>query len=1679
MTDSAVTFRLTAEHSALVAAVTSSKDALALFGSTTLVVSRQSAEGAQGIRQIGDASGSTTQKTTAMTAVLERAKGLLGADFGKDAVKNLISMADRYAELSARIALSTKGLANVAAVQAEVFAISQRTSTALDGTVAVYATLARSVDDYGMSQRQQLAMTESINKALALSNTSTGGAASAVSALSQALSEGVLSTDKFNAVINASPRLAEALANGLGLSADAMRRMVADGAVSGQMMIDALAHQAGTLDTEFAQLPLTVGRSMEQLRNAVTQVVGEASEQLGASSTLASGIAFLASHMGTLATAVGVVALAYTSGLGVALVKNAADKLQAILQTRLLAQAELDAARAAEVHAMGRVSLARAGLSSTGGLVAAEAQLAAAQARTQAATEASSLALTAKGAAMRAAGTAMAAFGGPVGLAITALTTFVMWARNSEQEATRLADSVSKGFQSTMGKLEGFSQEGANVGFAGLESSLGTLNDAQQQVEVLTRRYGDLVRQRDMMVARTGWVSPDFKAQMAEAAESLEVAKVKQVQLSDAYQNAIGISRDAVLQAAGLTDATDTQRSSLEKLLQELAREGQTLDQIRPHLQRWATEQVNVEAANRLAEYSYRDMGNAAGTAGAAIRRATGDVTAGLLSRINQLELQEIEQTQGKAAAMRAAVERDLAAKSYAPNSKESEAARTANEYIIKMTLAQDRRAEATRRAAEADREAQRVLQDNIRLAQQREDSQARYASDAARVAAQAQGPLALVEEERKQRITELQGLFNEQKLLQESFDTLKGDADRKADGRIADLLAKQAAPRAVLDTMSGEVERLKMSTSERERYNRELRNEQEMRKAINEANESGAAINAERTAGLIAEARAWAGVSIETERQVAQLQKFTDIFNTGISSIADLLADSFSGGLDGSKSFFDRLKDIFKKGWRDVLRTMLDQSFVRPLQEGMSRMMNSIMSGLTGNTSEGGVWSSLGKWFGGADGGASGTGGLKGIFQQVKGLFGGTSASPAGSSVWSGASTFTPSLLSGSGSWMAGSAAPNTLMGFGNNVGGFIGAGTGTAGVGAGVSGAGASASGAMAVPIIGWIIAGMMKNAELFDKGWDIANGESWAGKAATLGAVGHADDMFRKIGLNDKTASILSGSSIHAALFGRKKPTVEAQGLIGSYGFDAFTGQSFTDIKAKGGMFRSDKRWTEYGELDQGLNDAFGSMIRRTRNSVTTLADQLGVDIGAQLATVRVDLGKIKLDADPEKAKAQLEELQAGMVDKLTGTGVGMLGFQHLLDRGFEAGDVMNGLASAIALMTGTAQELGRALDGSEIDLVNRTTEMFQRLASTAGTTMEEQVNAITAAASGYGTAVGGAQQDIATAGFSGFATSLLAVKQEERERIRTLQDQAKALGGLTAREQDLATVRQAAQVKTDALVRTLEADLVDLALGQVDDRIQRLGGAVEGTSSKIEQFLDSLQLSDTLGTATDAERRVTTNDLMSAAALAGDADAFAQYAQQFLSLSRELNASGAGYQADYDRVLQMAQNFGGEGNAASLEQLYAQRDALKAQQEAASRLERAQRIAQGVSDLAGVRGGDPLDLLRSVTGLSPEALAGDLGMSVTELGQYLSEQKTDIGDLADILYELPKRIASEMVTALVDREVPVARGQPQTPATLATGTGASAEDTTRQLMFVLQKLDVTLARQNVLAELEQLK
>ena len=391
-----------------------------VFGNEAQSASRRAEQGFDqtraSVKAIGD------QLTQAKTQLL----AFVGLQSVGTAVGGLVRAADGYANLSAKIKLATTSQAQFNLAEDAVFAISQRTSTALDSTATLFGRLTSALKDQGGSQREVLGLTETINKALAVSGATAAETSSVIVQLSQAFAAGRLSGDEFNSINDAGPRLMKALADSMGVTVGELKALAEAGKLtSEQLRLAFSGDQAKKIAAEFSQLPLTIERSLVQLDNAFTRFIGQQDRASGVSVVVASSIQGLSQNFDSLSAVIGVVAVAALGRLIATLATAGAAKVSALRKTQQLAQEELAQARAAETAAQAELTRARA-LAMSGGSAArvasAEAGLAAAQARTAAATQAATAAVGAKAIAIRGLSSVLTLMGGPLGLAITGVT---------------------------------------------------------------------------------------------------------------------------------------------------------------------------------------------------------------------------------------------------------------------------------------------------------------------------------------------------------------------------------------------------------------------------------------------------------------------------------------------------------------------------------------------------------------------------------------------------------------------------------------------------------------------------------------------------------------------------------------------------------------------------------------------------------------------------------------------------------------------------------------------------------------------------------------------------------------------------------------------------------------------------------------------------------------------------------------------------------------------------------------------------------------------------------------------------------------------------------------------------------------------------------------------------------
>ena len=202
--------------------------------------------------------------------------GLVSAYTLLQGVKVYASLTDESKMLTAQLRLATSETGSFAKAQEDVRRIAAGTRADLDSTAALYGKLMLNSKQLGITQQEAARATETVAKAFKVSGASTVEASQGTRQLVQALQSGVLRGDEFNTMAEAAPRLQKLLAESLGVTQGALRKMAEEGELTSDKLTKAFTDKRFTqgLDDEFAQLPVTFGDAMTQIRNAAVITFG-------------------------------------------------------------------------------------------------------------------------------------------------------------------------------------------------------------------------------------------------------------------------------------------------------------------------------------------------------------------------------------------------------------------------------------------------------------------------------------------------------------------------------------------------------------------------------------------------------------------------------------------------------------------------------------------------------------------------------------------------------------------------------------------------------------------------------------------------------------------------------------------------------------------------------------------------------------------------------------------------------------------------------------------------------------------------------------------------------------------------------------------------------------------------------------------------------------------------------------------------------------------------------------------------------------------------------------------------------------------------------------------------------------------------------------------------------------
>lgn len=250
---------------------------------------RGMAEVKAGMSAFGD------QVATAKTQLL----AFLSINWAAGKVQEIVQVADAWNMMGARLKLATAGQNEFVTAQKALFDIAQRIGVPIQEVSTLYGKLQQAVRMLGGEQKDALSITESISQALRLSGASATEAQSSLLQFGQALASGVLRGEEFNSVVENSPRLAQALADGLNVPIGRLRKLAEEGRLTADVVVNALMSQKDKLAAEYSQLPATVSQAFQRLQNAFGQWVAQVDAATGITKKLADGLTWLATNLDT------------------------------------------------------------------------------------------------------------------------------------------------------------------------------------------------------------------------------------------------------------------------------------------------------------------------------------------------------------------------------------------------------------------------------------------------------------------------------------------------------------------------------------------------------------------------------------------------------------------------------------------------------------------------------------------------------------------------------------------------------------------------------------------------------------------------------------------------------------------------------------------------------------------------------------------------------------------------------------------------------------------------------------------------------------------------------------------------------------------------------------------------------------------------------------------------------------------------------------------------------------------------------------------------------------------------------------------------------------------------------------------------------------------------------------
>lgn len=244
----------------------------------------------------------------AIGASLRGLAGTLGTYFTG---RELTGLIDSFTRLQNSLRVAGLEGAKLESVQASLLDLSTKYGVGIEGLANLYGKATDAGRSFGASEAEVLQLTEATSQALLITGTSAAQAQGAILGLSQALASGTVRAEEYNQINEGGLRpllQAAAASERFGGDINKLRAAMLDGKVSSQEFFGSILAGSAQLEGQASKAALTLSGAFEALTSRLTVYIGQSAQANGVTQALAGAMQLLAENLDTIIPALAIIA---------------------------------------------------------------------------------------------------------------------------------------------------------------------------------------------------------------------------------------------------------------------------------------------------------------------------------------------------------------------------------------------------------------------------------------------------------------------------------------------------------------------------------------------------------------------------------------------------------------------------------------------------------------------------------------------------------------------------------------------------------------------------------------------------------------------------------------------------------------------------------------------------------------------------------------------------------------------------------------------------------------------------------------------------------------------------------------------------------------------------------------------------------------------------------------------------------------------------------------------------------------------------------------------------------------------------------------------------------------------------------------------------------------------------